>query len=98
METAVQRLEDFQTRYTYSDSIVPAAQWIYDQYVSFGYTDVKFDTFYLNNEPHRNVIATKLGLVYPDSVIILGGHYDSIVSGPGTNRYVYAPGANDNAS
>lgn len=98
LQSGVTRLQDFRTRYTYSDSIIPAAQWIYDQYVSFGYTDVKFDTFYHNNQPHRNVIATKPGLIYADSVIMLGGHYDSIVFGTGTNPYVYAPGADDNAS
>ncbi len=98
LAAGVQRLQDFNTRYTYSDSIVPAAQWIYGQYVSYGYTDVKFDTFYLNNQPHQNVIATKVGLVYPDSVIMLGGHYDSIVSGQDTSPYVHAPGADDNAS
>lgn len=98
LAAAVQRLQDFKTRYTYSDSIISAAQWIYDRYKSYGYSDVKFDTFYINNRPHRNVIATKPGLVYPDSVIMLGGHYDSIVNGAGTNPYVFAPGADDNAS
>ncbi|MDZ7330494.1 MAG: M20/M25/M40 family metallo-hydrolase [candidate division KSB1 bacterium] len=98
LAAAVQRLQDFKTRYTYSDSIISAAQWIYNRYKSYGYSDVKFDTFYINNRPHRNVIATKPGLVYPDSVIMLGGHYDSIVNGSGTNPYVFAPGADDNAS
>ncbi len=98
LKAGVERLQDFKTRYTYSDSIIPAGQWIYDQYVSFGYTNVKFDTFYLNNQPHRNIIVTKPGLIYPDSVIMLGGHFDSIVSGSGTNPFNYAPGADDNAS
>jgi len=35
-----------------------------------------FDTFCLNNEHHRNEIATKPGVVYPDSVIMLGRHND----------------------
>ncbi|MDW7679277.1 MAG: M28 family peptidase, partial [bacterium] len=91
----VERLQNFRTRYTYSDSIIPAGQWIYDKYLSLGYTDVKFDTFYLNNVPHRNIIATKPGLVYPDSVLMIGGHYDATSSG---NPYITAPGAEDNAS
>ncbi len=96
----VQRLQDFRTRYTYSDSIRKAAKWIFDQYVSLGYTEVEYDTFYIagSNVPHLNVIATKRGLVYPDSVIMIGGHYDSIVLGPGTDPFVWAPGADDNAS
>jgi len=44
-----------------------------------------------------NVIATKPGVLYPDSVIIIGGHYDSIVY-DGTDPFVWAPGADDNAS
>lgn len=98
LRAAVQRLQDFQTRYTYSDSIIPAAQWIYDKYRSLGYTDVKFDTFYINGVAHRNVVATKQGLIYPDSVFMIGGHYDSIVLGGGTDRFTWAPGADDNAS
>jgi len=97
LQSAVQRLQDFRTRYTFSDSIIPAGQWIYDQCVSFGYTDVKFDTFYFYEDtaPHRNVIATKPGIIYPDSVIMIGGHFDSISN---INPYTTAPGAEDNAS
>ncbi|MBC7185765.1 MAG: M20/M25/M40 family metallo-hydrolase, partial [Calditrichaeota bacterium] len=94
----VQRLQDFRTRYTYSDSIRKAAQWIYDRYVALGFTDVEYDTFYISGVPHLNVIATKQGLIYPDSVIMIGGHYDSIVLGSGANPFVWAPGADDNAS
>ncbi|MDZ7393065.1 MAG: M20/M25/M40 family metallo-hydrolase [candidate division KSB1 bacterium] len=96
----VQRLQDFRTRYTYSDSIRKAAQWIFDRYVALGCTEVEFDTFFVSGStvPHLNVIATKRGLVYPDSVIMIGGHYDSIVLGSGTNPFVWAPGADDNAS
>ncbi|MDZ7340425.1 MAG: M20/M25/M40 family metallo-hydrolase [candidate division KSB1 bacterium] len=92
--TRVQRLQDFKTRYTHSDSIIHAGQWIYNEYLRLGYTDVKFDTFYLETVAHRNIIATKPGLIYPDSVIMIGGHYDSFSSTPLTA----APGAEDNAS
>ncbi|MGQ9852023.1 MAG: M20/M25/M40 family metallo-hydrolase [Candidatus Oleimicrobiaceae bacterium] len=98
LERWVQRLQDFRTRYTYSDSIRKAAQWILQQYVALGLTDVEFDTFYISGVAHFNVIATKRGLIYPDSVIMIGGHYDSIVLGSGTNPMVWAPGADDNAS
>ena len=95
----VQRLQDFQTRFFASDSIWAAAQWLYDRFVEFGYTDVVFDDFVDPDYgvPVRNVIATKRGTLYPDSVIIIGGHYDSIVY-DGTDWFVWAPGADDNAS
>ncbi len=98
MRACIQRLQDFVTRYTYSDSIIPAGQWIFDQYKKYGYTDVKFDSFYYHNEYHRNVVATKPGLIYPDSVIMIGGHYDSIIRSSSGNPFDTAPGAEDNGS
>lgn len=80
LERWVQRLQDSRTRYTYSDSIRKAAQWILQQYVALGLTDVEFDTFYVSGVPHFNVIATKRDLIYPDSVIMIGGHDDSLFS------------------
>ncbi|MBD3377274.1 M20/M25/M40 family metallo-hydrolase [candidate division KSB1 bacterium] len=47
--------------------------------------------FYHTSE---NIYATLRGSVYPDSSIIIGAHYDSY----STNPYLYAPGADDNAS
>ena len=95
----IQRLQDFQTRFSASDSIYSASQWLYDQFKSYGCEDVKFDTL---REPvlgklQRNVIVTKRGTAFPDSVIVLGGHYDSVVY-DGTDPMTWAPGANDNAS
>jgi Zn-dependent M28 family amino/carboxypeptidase len=43
-----------------------------------------------------NVIAELRGTLYPDSVMILGAHYDSIISSG--DPFTVAPGANDNAS
>ena len=99
IQSYVQRLQDFRTRYFSTDSIKASAQWIYDRFVDFGYTDVIFDTL---AEPARgvtvwNVIATKPGALNPDSVFIIGGHFDSIVH-DGTDPTIWAPGANDNAS
>ncbi|PLX02891.1 MAG: hypothetical protein C0595_08945 [Marinilabiliales bacterium] len=51
------------------------------------------DTIYLQNYTQGwlpNIIAVKYGTLFPDSVYVLGAHYDSYKSG--------APGADDNAS
>ncbi len=102
---SIQRLQDFHTRYELSDSIGPAGQWIYDQFIEIGYTDVEFDSF--TWDPHhsdtsivsRNILATKPGNTENDSLIILGGHYDSVQDiGSWNDPNAYAPGANDNAS
>jgi len=98
MKSYLQSLENFETRYTHSDSIIPAGEWIFKKYESFGYTDVRFDTFYINGVAHRNIVATKPGLVYPDSVLMIGGHYDSITPDSYANKNAAAPGIEDNGS
>ena len=42
----------------------------------------------------ENIVAIKPGYQSPDSIVIIGGHYDSISDDP----FNYAPGADDNAS
>jgi hypothetical protein len=43
---------------------------------------------------YRNIIVSKTGVLYPDYVYIIGGHYDSISNLP----FLSAPGADDNGS
>jgi hypothetical protein len=102
---SIQSLQDFNTRYELSDSIGPAGQWIYDQFLNIGYSDVVFDSFswtpYVVDTSivSRNIIVTKPGNSGSDSLVILGGHYDSIndwLSDEDPNAP--APGANDNAT
>jgi hypothetical protein len=91
------RLQNFQTRYSYTDSIHAARQWIFDKFVSFGIDSVWFHHYYWDSDQY-NVVATVVGTAQPDKVIVVGGHYDSVVYGDGTNPYVWAPGADDNGS
>jgi hypothetical protein len=91
------RLQNFQTRYSYSDSIHAARQWIFDKFVSFGIDSVWLHYYYYDS-PQYNVVATVVGTAQPDKVIVVGGHYDSVVYGGGTNPYVWAPGADDNGT
>jgi hypothetical protein len=64
----------------------PARDNILELFQSYGLS-AELESFsgYYSGE---NVVATKLGTVYPDQIYIFGGHYDS----------VNCPGANDNAS
>ncbi|KPL00676.1 MAG: hypothetical protein AMJ91_03700 [candidate division Zixibacteria bacterium SM23_73_3] len=91
------RLQNFQTRYSYSDSIVKARDWLYDKFDSFG-IDSLWLHYYNYDSPQWNVVATVVGTSQPDKVIVVGGHYDSVVYGSGTNPYVWAPGADDNGT
>ncbi len=93
----IQRLQDFRTRYSYSDSIIAARDWLYQKMSGFG-----IDSLWLHHYfwvSHQwNVVATVEGTVQPDRVMVVGGHYDSVVNGSGVNPMVFAPGADDNAS
>lgn len=60
---------------------------IYDHFESLG-LDVSYHQFYYDGDSYYNVVATKPGSVYPDEVLILGAHFDSVNN----------PGADDNAS
>ncbi|MFH1336010.1 MAG: M20/M25/M40 family metallo-hydrolase, partial [Candidatus Zixiibacteriota bacterium] len=91
------RLQNFKTRYSYIDSIYRARDWIYQKFVSFG-IDSLWLHYYNYDSPQYNVVAVVPGTVQPDKVIVVGGHYDSVVYGSGTDPYVWAPGADDNGS
>jgi hypothetical protein len=70
-----------------------------------GYEDVQFDSFtWISSESDtpivsRNILVTKSGSESPESLVIVGGHYDSwsyLSSYENPNEQ--APGANDNAT
>lgn len=91
------RLVNFRTRYAYTDSCLAAVNYLRQKFLSFGYTDVKTDTFPIGYGFYaHNVICKKLGAVEPDKLIIIGAHYDSYNTQSDPN--LYAPGADDNGS
>jgi hypothetical protein len=88
-------LQNYQTRYTYSRKCDTAAWWIHDRFQSFNLPTV-YDV-YLAGSQHDtsyNVIATITGQVRPESIVIIGGHFDSYSNTP----YTLAPGADDNGT
>mgnify|MGYP000598206206 CR=1 FL=1 len=60
--------------------------WLRNKYLSYGYTagQLQEDTFTNGAFTCKNLILTKVGTVYPNTYVIVCGHYDS-VSGSGTN-------------
>jgi Zn-dependent M28 family amino/carboxypeptidase len=91
------RLQNFQTRYSYSDSIASARQWIVDKFGSFGIDSVYLDHYFYDSD-QWNVVATVPGTAEPDALIIVGGHYDSVTYNQSPGPLTYAPGADDNGS
>jgi bacterial leucyl aminopeptidase len=101
----VQWLQDMGTRFALADDRKEVALKIKNRFIQLGYANTYLDSFLLNSNYNNtnyvtwqyNVVATINGTVWPDSVCIIGAHYDCITRLP-NNSFIYAPGANDNAS
>ncbi len=94
----IQRLQDFHTRYTCTDSFWAAGESVVGRFQSWGYENVYFEDFETPFDCFsRNVVAEKSGEDYPDRFIVMGGHYDAVVY-DGGDPNMFAPGADDNAS
>lgn len=90
-------LESTNNRYTHTagsgDDIDIAAAYLQDRFEVAGYT-VTRQSFSVSGTITDNIIATKVGTLHPDEIVVVGAHYDSISEAP----TVSAPGAEDNGS
>lgn len=73
---------------TRSAALEASAQYIERQFKRMGYS-VKLQTYSIGVNRVRNIIAEIKGQRKPQSILIVGAHYDSVAG---------SPGANDNAS
>ena len=62
--------------------------WLKNKYLNYGYTASQISedsyTYTGSNAVCKNLVVTKIGTLYPNTFIIIDGHYDSI-NGTGTN-------------
>ncbi|MCD4652315.1 M28 family peptidase [bacterium] len=84
-------LTDFQTRNSYTQGCLDAAQWLRTEFETLG-LEVTLQEH--DREMGPNVIAEKTGLTKPGEIVIICCHYDSISLQPQT----LAPGADDNGT
>ena len=89
----IQWLVDFGTRNSYAANHFTVADAIRDVFASYG-LDPVLRSFVYNTATMWNVEATQLGTVYPDSFVVICGHFDSYGGKPASP----APGADDNGS
>lgn len=86
-------LQDFGGRVAGTSSNYEASAWIKQKFESYGCDEVIFDEFTIQIDGIptgcRNVIARKIGSLYPDKHVVIGAHHDAV---PGS------PGADDNGS
>jgi len=92
------RLENFRTRYIFTDSILAARDWMIQKFLDWGYTDITTPSFTVSGWPCYNIKVVKPGYAEPDKVIVIGGHYDAVTYGQPTDPMDYAPGADDDGS
>ena len=93
--STIRDLQNFQTRYTYTDSCRASAEYLFGRFTDFGLA-ASFDEFEYNGSDQRNVVAVYPGLTDPDRIYIICGHYDSINNHG--DSWLIAPGADDNGS
>jgi hypothetical protein len=97
-------LQAMGTRFALADNHRTVALNIRNKFIKMGYFNSRLDSFpvtktynsHVYTTMQYNVIAELRGSRYPDSVIIIGAHYDAIVSSG--DPFISTPGANDNAS
>ncbi|MCX6639142.1 MAG: M20/M25/M40 family metallo-hydrolase [bacterium] len=89
-------LENYVTRNSRTTQCDNAAAWILQQFQNLG-LDAYYSNFTLSSQIKHNVVGELTGLVYPDSVIFITGHYDATAGNPGIAE-TNAPGADDNGS
>ncbi|MFK7781277.1 M28 family metallopeptidase [Psychroserpens sp.] len=76
--------ENFGIKNVGSSKLTDAENWISSRYKSLGYSDIVLQPFTYSAGTSNNIIITKTGTVYPNTYVIIDGHYDTI-SGAGTN-------------
>lgn len=98
----ISALESFHNRHYQSATGAEAAEWIRDQWLALadGRDDVHAELFTDCNDcgVQPSVILTIEGTTYPDEIVVLGGHLDSINRNAGGSSSARAPGADDDAS
>lgn len=101
IRATIQHLENYGNRYYKNKTGRTSANWIKDRWLSLsnGRKDVTAELFTdcpgCGGQP--NVILKVKGTKYPDEVIVIGGHTDSINQRQ-RGKNMQAPGADDNAS
>ena len=97
-------MQNMGTRFALAENRREVARDIKNRFRMIGYDNAELDSFMITKTYKNvryqlmqyNVIASLSGTDYPDSVTIIGGHYDNILSSG--DPFLTVPGANDNAS
>ncbi len=94
IQARLQQLQDFRTRYSYTDSCRRAEEYVASYFTSLGLDSVQLDSYPAYGDTWRNVVGTILGKTHPEKILIVCGHMDA------TSEIAdsVAPGCEDNGS
>lgn len=67
-----------------TEALEKTKQYIVKHYERWGYSDITYDSFDYNGDENHNIIIRKEGTHFPDTYLIIDGHYDT-KTGPGVN-------------
>lgn len=92
VKASIQRLQDFYTRYSTTESLNAAVHWAQARLEAYGCDSTALETWRSGYAP--NVIGVKLGRTNPRPIWVICGHIDN------TSDYApqHCPGSDDNAS
>jgi leucyl aminopeptidase len=88
----IRRLQNFYTRYSTTESLRRACNWMRGKLMDFGCDSTYLDTWSSMYAP--NVVGVKTGRVNPELIYIVDGHIDNTSDREPT----HCPGSDDNAS
>jgi hypothetical protein len=102
----VQWMEGMGTRWALADNHRDIAVKIKNKFIQLGYPSTTLDSFQITKtyksvvyqQWQYNVIASLNGSITPDSICIVGAHYDNSISRTTADPFLTTYGANDNAS
>src|SRR5690554_262355 len=76
--------ENFGIKEVGTSALTNAENWITTRYTELSYSNIELQTFSYGAGTSNNIIITKTGTDYPNTYLIIDGHYDT-KNGPGTN-------------
>jgi leucyl aminopeptidase len=99
IKQTIDQLSTFHNRFYQSTQGQEATVWLYNKWaeITKNRSDREIEFFQHPNFPQKSVILTIKGSEFPDDIIVIGGHADSI-AGYWNRSNARAPGADDNAS
>jgi leucyl aminopeptidase len=95
----ITKMTSFNNRYYTATTGVDSQNWLKAKWeeVGAGRTDFSVELVTHERWPQPSVVATIVGTEFPNEIVVIGGHGDSI-SGQFDRQAARAPGADDNAS